>query len=274
MAPPVAGSWPWVQMITPSDIPPEIRKTLSGTEAVTAVDSGCTSDVAFVSTGNQAFALKRSREQPHRRWLAREYEVLTALMATRLPVPKPYLFVEDEGKSESWLLMDRRPGTEVARMISDLNDARRQEVFELVGAMARTLHQCPVPPGLTVQSSSEWLQSALSEADFNLRNYQVNGDAELRSRLRRDQPAPVESRLIHGDFNLENVLMTDDREVSIIDWSGGAVGDPRCDIALLLNDDVVEDIDESDRQAFFRGYGAAPVSAEALQYFVDLWEFF
>ena len=68
--------------------------------------------------------------------------------------------------------------------------------------------------------------------------------------------------------------MTDDREASIIDWSSGAVGDPRCDIALALSDDVVEDIDESDRRAFFRGYGTAPVPPEALQYFINLWEFF
>ena len=143
MAPPVAGSWPWVQMITPSDIPPEIRKTLSGTEAVTAVDSGCTSDVAFVSTGNQAFALKRSREQPHRRWLAREYEVLTALMATRLPVPKPYLFVEDEGKSV--IVAIDGPQTRNRSGTHDLRSKRRTSTGGVRARGRDGSHAAPMP---------------------------------------------------------------------------------------------------------------------------------
>ena len=261
-------------MITLSDIPPELAEVLPGTYTLAELGEGCTSDIALVHGANKNLVLKCSRKEPYRQWLRREYEVLTALTATDLPVPRPHRFIVDDARCASWLIMDFKPGQQLEDVLPDLGGSKRQQVFEIMGATLHMLHKCPIPLGLKHQSSMDWLDDTLSEAEFNLRNYDVDGDEALLSRLKVDRPETVQARLIHGDFNLENVLMADDGEVSIIDWSGGAVGDPRYDMALVLNKDAAPDLSESDHQAFFHGYGTKPVSQDELQFFVDLYEFF
>ena len=261
-------------VITLSDIPPEVAEVLPSIYTLAKLGEGCTSDIALVHGANTKRVLKCSRKELFRHWLQREYEVLTALTATDLPVPRPHRFIVDDARCASWLIMDFKPGRQVENVLLDIGGAKRQQVFKILGKTLHMLHQCPIPPGLKRQSSIDWLDAILSEAEFNLRNYEVDGDEALLSRLKADRPEAVQARLIHGDFNLENVLMTDEGDVSIIDWSGGAVGDPRYDIAVVLNNDAVPDLSESDHQAFFQGYGNKPVSQDELQYFLGLYEFF
>ncbi len=56
--------------------------------------------------------------------------------------------------------------------------------------------------------------------------------AELQERL----PAERVSRLIHGDYHLDNTLFLEDKPQlgAIIDWELATIGDPRLDIGLML----------------------------------------
>jgi aminoglycoside phosphotransferase (APT) family kinase protein len=260
--------------ITLSEIPSEMMAALPAIDALSVPGEGCTSDVALIRAGNRQLILKRSRHKVFQQWLRREFEVLTALATTDLPVPRPYQFIADNVKGESWLLMDFKPGRQIEDVLLEADKSSREHLLEIIGKVLRLLHQSPVPPQLKWQSSTDWLNQMLSEAEFNMRNYLVDGDAALLARLQRDRPTPVEARLIHGDFNLENVLLADDGTISVIDWSGGAVGDPRYDIALALNGGTGVDLSQSDCHAFFRGYGTEPTSADELQYFYHIYEFF
>ena len=261
-------------LIALSDIPPEVAEALPGTYTLAELGEGCTSDIALVHGTDEKLVLKCSRRDPFRQWLQREYEVLTALTETDLPVPRPHRFVVDDAHYTSWLIMDLKPGQQVEEILPGIDGSKRKHVFSILGKTLRRLHQCPIPSGLRRQSSTDWLDARLCEAESNLRNYEVSGNEALLTRLKADRPEAIPARLIHGDLNLENVLVTDEGEVSIIDWSGGALGDPRYDIAVLLNKNAIPDLSESDHQAFFRGYGTEPVSQDGLRYFVGLYEFF
>jgi aminoglycoside phosphotransferase (APT) family kinase protein len=261
-------------MISRDEIPAEIAQALPPIEALAEGESGCTSDVARLQVGGRQLILKRSRGEQFRGWLRREFEVLTALTATDLPVPRPHHFVADEAGDAAWLLMDFRPGRPLAAVMAEADEQGREQLLELMGQTLRLLHQSPIPPHMADQSAAVWLDHKLAEAEFNLNRYGTDGDAALLARLQRYRPGFSESRLIHGDYNCDNILLAEDGTVSIIDWSGGAVGDPRSDIALALNDADDANLAEAGRLAFYRGYGSDPLPAAALQYFVNLYEFF
>lgn len=77
----------------------------------------------------------------------------------------------------------------------------------------------------------------LKLAEHNLHHYVTDGNSDLLKQLRRKNLPNVEATFIHGDFTLENVLMSKYKLAGIIDWSAGRYGDPRYDIALALAGD-------------------------------------
>lgn len=79
--------------------------------------------------------------------------------------------------------------------------------------------------------------------------------------------------LIHGDLNLENVLVSNGAVTGLIDWSGGDLGDPRYDVALALLSDEELELDDEMLAAFASGYGAVTSRAER-EWFEGLYEFF
>ena len=261
-------------MITLAEIPSEILEAIPPVESVSEPGFGCTSEVALLQAGSQRFLLKRSRGEQFRRWLRREFDVLQALIATDLPVPQAHAFVADDTAGVSWLLMDFMPGQPVEDYFDGADEAERERLFEIMGRTLRRLHDSPIPPKIRRRSATAWLDHMLQEAENNLNDYGTDGDETLLTQLQHDRPAPAKARLIHGDFTFDNVLLTDDGTVSIIDWSGGAVGDPRYDLALALTSAPERYLTEATRQAFFRAYGAEPISDEQYHYFVGLYEFF
>jgi aminoglycoside phosphotransferase (APT) family kinase protein len=80
--------------------------------------------------------------------------------------------------------------------------------------------------------------------------------------------------LIHGDLALDNVLVTAEDGLSLIDWPGGGQGDPRHDIALGLQTKPEFELGERELAAFYEGYGGAPVDSATRDWFVDLYDFF
>lgn len=265
-----------MQLITIKDLPQEFRDTLGEVRNLTFPKQGCTSEVAVVECANGKYVVKRARGEQYGAWLAEEHRVLTALALLPLTIiPKPYHFVRRTtlAGDESWLLMDYLPGESVGeRLLQVKNGGEREAILRSFGRALALLHMLPVPPELT--GGEPWLEQMLQQARFNLDNYQVDGSTELLEHLVENHPAEVQSQLIHGDFTIDNVLMVGTEVTGVIDWSGGAYGDPRYDIALAIRPQEEGFQTPEDVQTFYAGYGLNTLSAEELNYFVDLYEFF
>ena len=64
---------------------------------------------------------------------------------------------------------------------------------------------------------------------------EVAGIAELRTRLGERIPADGPGTVVHGDYRLDNVLVTPDDAIgAVVDWEMATLGDPLTDVALLL----------------------------------------
>jgi aminoglycoside phosphotransferase (APT) family kinase protein len=241
---------------------------------------GMTSTVAIAESAHGVCIVKRAVGTLYGMWLAQEYRVLTALanQPPTFPIPKPHAFVKDDTGivSARWLVMDYLPGRPLNQVVQAEHDpARRAEILHAFGATLAAIHATPSPAGI-VQAKPSWLDHMLEEAGENLEHFNVDGTPELLARLRSDHPNPVAPTLIHGDYTIDNVLIEGATVTSIIDWSAGAVGDPRHDLALATQyqQEAFSTLREADLQAFYSGYGGQPLSDDEFEYFLGLDEFF
>lgn len=259
---------------TPSEIPDEIRTAIGKVQRLVLPAQGMTSEVAVVESASGTFVVKCARQPLFMNWLKQEYGVLKALEPLRLPVPQAHVFVERSASkgSDCWLLMSHVPGTSLDQHLRVERDTNlRLHIARQWGTILRQIHTAPAPPMLAPRTAT-WLDDQLQQARFNLDHYACDGDDVLLRALEAKRPPPVDQLLIHGDFTLNNTLIEGDRISGVIDWSGGAYGDPRYDLSLAL--EVKPGIFGTDAEitAFWDGYGS-PIEIE-FEYFHNLYEFF
>jgi aminoglycoside phosphotransferase (APT) family kinase protein len=248
-----------------SDVPSVLARGLPAKAQLSFPAQGMTSHVAFVDPGE--VVLKRCTDPLYTSWLRRERDVLEALAGTPLPVPR-VLGYADRG-SEVWLVMTRLPGEPCASVMQRAEVDARHRLLHAIGVALRSLHATHVP--LALRDETPWLRRKLAAAHQHLG--WCDGNAELLARLRATPPVATRPTLMHGDLNLENVLVHEEVVTGLVDWAGGDEGDPRCDVALALQDDEVLAFDEPALAAFFAGYGHE-VDAATRGWFQDLYEFF
>jgi aminoglycoside phosphotransferase (APT) family kinase protein len=259
-------------------LPDELQAVLGQVQEWIIPPQGMTSRVGLARTSHGTYALKYAVGALYGSWLEREYRVLSALAQLSLPVPMAYALVRCEtGDSpEHWLLMDALRGETLSAMLQKTTATpTRRTLLHDFGQILARIHATPVPAGLQ-QPHPTWLDAMLDEATENLENFSVDGTPELLAHLCQTRPQPVLPTLIHGDYTVDNVMVADGRVNGIIDWSGGAIGDPRYDIALATRSqrEAFSDEREADLQAFYEGYGCPPLSQTEFDYYNSLYEFF
>ena len=262
--------------LTQQDFPHDISSLFGDIHHIAYPQQGDTSQVAIVEGTHGQYVVKCSRQLPFTDWLWQEYRVLQALEPSGISIPKTYKFVSRTGSSgpETWLVMAYLPGLSLREVLyTERDGATRHDLLHQFGQVLATIHKTPVPSELS-PINQPWLATRLALAEQNLRNYDVDGSQELLEHLQRTQPNPTQQTLIHGDFTIDNTLIKDGKVSGVIDWSGGALGDPRSDIALAIRPKPNAFQSSADLEAFYRGYGQTRLSNEEYRYFVNLYEFF
>ena len=76
---------------------------------------------------------------------------------------------------------------------------------------------------------------------------------DRRATSQSNRPPPVPLGLVHGDFQVANVLLGDDRNDVIVDWELAHIGDPREDLGWCMMASVTQppDIVGADEEAFY-----------------------
>lgn len=137
----------------------------------------------------------------------------------------------------------------------------------------RQIHSTPCPSELI--SERPWLDEKLCQAELNFKKYHVGCTLELLGKIKSFKPKECPQTLIHGDFTIDNVLVKNGVITGVIDWGGGAYGDPRYDVSLAIRPKPNAFEDEIDKQIFFEGYGGKIIDDNEYDYFVNgLYEFF
>lgn len=264
-----------MQPIHINEIPVEIKEFLNKIIFINFPRQGYTSDLGIIESDQGLFALKRTKGKLFNSMLKKEVSILNSLNnKTVLPVPKVKKFMEKKNKYESWVLLDYIEGETIrTALLNEHDNEKRQEIIFNFGKILSKIHSTSCPEELII--AQPWIDQMLFEAEYNFKNYEVDGNIELLDRLKVKKPKEYKQTLIHGDFTIDNVMISNGAITGVIDWSNGAYGDPRFDVSLATRPKPNAFEKEIDNQIFFEGYGSMIIDEEEYDYFANgLYEFF
>ncbi len=176
--------------------------------------------------------------------MSREYRVMKALGHTRVPVPHMVAFCQDAGVlGAPFYLMEKISGIAYrdAHDFASLDPAGRQALgtafLDTLADLATVdyteigLGDFGRPDGFAERQVRRWGKQLASSSSREL-----VGIADLQKRLADRVPPAQRAAIVHGDFRLDNALVSPDdpSEVrAIIDWEMSTLGDPLTDLGML-----------------------------------------
>ena len=168
----------------------------------------------------------------------REFRVLKALGGTDVPVPRVYALCEDDAViGSAFYVMEFVPG----RVFFDprlpgLSPAERAAIFDSMNDTIARLHRVdPAAVGLAdFGRSANYLQRQMARWSKQYRlseTMPIPAMDHLMDWLPPRLPESGESRIVHGDLRLDNMLIhpTEPRVVAVLDWELSTLGDPLSD---------------------------------------------
>ncbi len=212
------------------------------------VEGGHSNLTYFVTAGDLEFVLRRpplggSARTGHD--VGREYRLLSGLVASSVPIPKPIAFCSDPSViGVPFFLMEKVEGI-IVRSFEDadsLGSAHAAQASEAMVATLAGIHAVDLDrTGLRGVSRGEaYLERQLSRwLTQNEALPERPAELDQLAQLLSSTPLPVTERLtvVHGDFRLDNLVLsaTDPLSVrGVLDWEMATVGDPLADLGLLL----------------------------------------
>ena len=178
--------------------------------------------------------------------MEREYRVLTALVGTGVPAPRPLALCTDpEVVGAPFLVMDFVDGVSLLDTLPEAyppgSDSVRAVGEALVDALA-TLHTAPwqeigladfgKPDGFLERQVPRWR----GQYDrYKVRD--IPAFDQVADWLADSTPPSFTPGILHGDFHLDNCLVSRTppaRVLAIVDWEMATIGDPLLDLGLAL----------------------------------------
>lgn len=172
--------------------------------------------------------------------IEREFQVLKALAPTAVPVAGAVALCEDESViGRAFYLMQHVPGRVFFDpRLPELEPAQRAHVFAGMNATIATLHGLdPAAIGLSDYAKpgnfferqiGRWSKQYLASV-----TEPIPAMDQLMAWLPAHVPAVSETRLVHGDFRLDNLIFDADTLAvrAVLDWELSTLGDPLADFA-------------------------------------------
>jgi aminoglycoside phosphotransferase (APT) family kinase protein len=178
--------------------------------------------------------------------MSREYRVLTALQDSAVPVPGPVAICQDPDVVGAPFYLMRYVDGLVLRTQADgslITAGQARELSELLATMLATIHSVDIektgltgfgrPEGYMARQLARWQRQWELSTSREMPEYDT-----LVKRLTEGLPASAGGTLVHGDFRLDNTLVTLGEPAAIaavVDWEMSTLGDPLADLGLTLS---------------------------------------
>ena len=174
----------------------------------------------------------------------REYQVMSALYDTPVPVPKVFYLCNDPSEIGSiYFIMEYMTGITFSEpSIPNLSVDERKRVYDNMNAGLVALHRIsPQSIGLTnFGKPGNYFERQLSTWSRQFENSMTEKIDEmelLKDWLLNNLPTEVsDSCIVHGDWRIDNLIFAknDFSLEAILDWELSTLGDPRVDLAAQL----------------------------------------
>ena len=176
--------------------------------------------------------------------MAREHRILSALAPAGLPVPTPVALCSDDTVTGAvFYVMQRVDGLVLGdehEVEAAFDEGERRRIGErLVDTLAQLHALDPTDAGLGELGRHD------GYAERQLRRWKRQWDEsktreleavdEAHARLVRRIPEQRDTAIVHGDYRLDNVILSSTGEVAaVVDWELCTLGDPLADLGLLM----------------------------------------
>jgi aminoglycoside phosphotransferase (APT) family kinase protein len=177
--------------------------------------------------------------------MTREFRVLTALSGTDIPVPTPVANCDDTDVIGAPFYLMKYVDGRVLRTRQDgeqLTPGQARQLSERLVEMLAAIHAVDIeavgltgfgrPQGYLARQLTRW------QRQWELSNTRdMPGYDRLVERLTAGLPEDGDHALVHGDFRLDNMLVTlgaHPAVTAVVDWEMSTLGDPLADLGLTL----------------------------------------
>jgi len=170
----------------------------------------------------------------------REYRVMEALKATKVPVPKMLMIGgHDDGLDRRYIVMQMVEGvTHWDPALPGLSPSQRSAIYDAMGALLADLHSVDIdacglgdygrPGNYFARQFATW------QRQYRAAETSPNPDIErLIIWLDQNQPPDDGAALVHGDYRIDNMIFAKDgpHVRALLDWELSTLGHPLADLA-------------------------------------------
>ena len=231
-------------------LPPELQRWLvnhvpgfAGPGIMRPLEGGQSNPTFLIEADSGLLVLRRrplGQVLPSAHAVDREYRVMRALQGGPVPVPRVHGLCMDTGLlGSAFYVRDHVPG----RVFWDprLPGFSRDERGALFAAMGRTLAELHSldPAALALEGFGRPGNYLARQVARWTRQYRASETEPIPAMdrliawLPEHLPAEGKTRLIHGDYRLDNLILHPamPRISAVIDWELSTLGDPRADVA-------------------------------------------
>ncbi len=195
---------------------------------------------------------------------ATEWEVLTTLHRSgKIPMPAPLWFdPTGEELGSPGIVIDMVDGEALISATRRCDPSEHPKYAHRLAEVGGALAAFPLaeaPACLEVPASWDDYIDARIQYWVDAERRHVDRDPFMRliaAYLRKHRPPPVPLGLVHGDFQIANVLLGSDHHDFLIDWELAHIGDPREDLGWCMMASVTQppDLIGADEEAFYQRY--------------------
>ncbi|MCC0049003.1 MAG: phosphotransferase family protein [Rhodobiaceae bacterium] len=202
---------------------------------------------------------------------------MAALDKQGFPVPHPYLLCEDDSViGTAFYVMDKVDGRIVWEPhCPGMDTLERTAVYDAMNATIAQLHSFDPetinlgdygkPDNYLVRQVSRWSKNyAASKTE------DVPEMDRLMAWLPDNLPASGPARLVHGDFRLDNLILSPDapKVMAVLDWELSTLGDPLADFTYHLMQWVMPPTDDGSGTGSLVGHDLAALGIPSLEDYV------
>ncbi|MWL86877.1 phosphotransferase family protein [Cupriavidus sp. SW-Y-13] len=211
--------------------------------SVTRLTGGQSNPTYLVSSGERRYVLRMKPAgliQSKAHAIDREYRVMRALQRSAVPVPEVHLYSEDLAivGSPFYLMAYLDGRVLVDQSLPGMQPEQRNAIYAEMNRVLASLHRIDVEQvGLCDYSPhGNFLARQIAGWTRQCRTTGAGDSSAMQALMNwlpRNIPEIEETRLVHGDFRLDNLVFhpSEPRVIGVLDWELSALGHPLVDFA-------------------------------------------